>query len=592
MRLSHLLILLVTLSLNLITHSNAGTLIGDIYFSEQPVEEGNTSYGYYDGRALLRNSSDKTRTVTIALNNSRTKQFNVERTITIPPKAEVRVSLPVPPKSNGANRCFSVKVHETGKEKNDIWVKNNSSTHSLYDHSGQGYDFIVLTPLDPDMFLSKLKPKSGTASKSSYRHGAPVWDYSYAKKWDHGINNLSGIWQGLGRFDGIAIKNSELAKASATTKQTITEFILSGGTLMIFGTTSNPLPIHNTKVVDKSDDISIMAYGFGHLILITTDTTKDLEKKTSQRIVRLIEGHTFPVSHPQSSTIHKMLPVVPNVGIPLRSTFILMVIFSLLAGPVLIFVLSRKNRRIWLNWAIPALSIVTSVFLVVYALISEGVTSHVILSGITHLNQIDHMAATLGTHGYYTPFTPERGLEFNTASSLIKCSEYYWRDNSPSRTIDWTHGQNFTRGWISARVPEYFSCRTVERRRERIHFSQGSAPDKLNIINGLGADIESLTIVDHSGKIYKTSNLKAGVSIEITALAKPPRVSGKKLSTLLAENIWYAPTKPTTKIQLDPGTYLAEMNAAPFMNNGISYKKCQLKENSIIHGVWELANDS
>ena len=592
------LLILLLLPLFSAIQAQTSESIGDIRFTTQPVEEGNTSYGYFNGRAVLKNTSDETRTVTIALGDSSAGTFAIERTISIAPLAVINVSLPCPPRNRGGITCFSVKVAETGKEKNNIWIKTNSSSHSLNHYGSSGYNFVVLTPLDADIFISRLKPKItttlSTKGKKLPSPSSTPWDQSSSQKWEHGINHLSKIWQGLARFDGIVLTDKILNGATPTMQQTLSEYLLSGGTLIIFGSTSNPLSIKPTLTVEQSGAISLLRYGFGHLVLLKDESAKSLSPACSKKIADLIERYPFPSSRLQPAAVHKQLLVVPNITIPLRSTFLLMLVFSILAGPVLIIVLRRKNQRIWLNWTIPALSIVTSTILVIYALVSEGVTASVRLSGVTHLNQIDHMAATLGTHGYYSPFIPARGLEFSPSSSIIKFIKFSYRSSAGYKRIDWTHGQNFVHGWIAARVPEYFSCRTVERRRERIQFTKGEAENSLHIVNGLGADIETLTVVDHSGKIYKTANLKAGAAIEIKAGPKEKMSRGSKLPSLLSNSLWNADLKSShgrPEIQLHPGTYLAKLNAAPFMENGLSYKKCTVKANSIIHGVWELSDD-
>jgi len=583
-----LLPLLILLPLCFISFAGSNHMVGDIRFTVLPTEEGNTSRGYLDSRALVENTGNEKRSVTITSGQSR--YLTVKRTITLAPKAKARLSLPCPP-ANGSSQIFSVRVHESGKYKDNIYAGSGSSNHSLYSN---GYAFIVLDPLDPDKFISGLKPKPGSAPGSHRSSsGSSIWNQATSKKWSHGIDQLSRIWQGLARFDGIVMTRTILEGASAQTKQTLSEYILSGGNLIVFDATSNPLSFHSETTPQKKDGISIQACGFGHLILLADSAIDSFTTEHCDAVRDHIQSRKITSSRPQPLEIHRKLPVIDNVTIPLRSTFLLMLVFSIVAGPILIIVLGRKNKRILLNWAIPVLAIATSAVLVIYALISEGITPNVILSGITHLNQIDHMAVTIGTQGYYTPFIPAEGLQFGTTSEIIKYTNRRFMHRDGAKQIEWTHGQNFGRGWISARIPEYFSCRTVERRRERINFTKGDVENTLSIVNGLGTDIEKLIVVDHQGITYKATDIKNGASVELTAEPGKARPSGIALPELLEENIWKAELNGKGKpgfIQLSPGTYQANLSAAPFIENGLNYKSCKIKATSIIHGVWELSD--
>ena len=66
------------------------------------------------------------------------------------------------------------------------------------------------------------------------------------------------------------------------------------------------------------------------------------------------------------------MTIIDDVGVPLRGMFVLMVLFAVVVGPVSMIVLGRKNRRIWLLWTVPTLSVLCSLAVVGTLLFSHG----------------------------------------------------------------------------------------------------------------------------------------------------------------------------------------------------------------------------
>ena len=56
---------------------------------------------------------------------------------------------------------------------------------------------------------------------------------------------------------------------------------------------------------------------------------------------------------------NRAFPVVEDIGVPVRGLLALMFLFALAIGPVNMFVLARKKRKLWLFWTVPVISFVT-----------------------------------------------------------------------------------------------------------------------------------------------------------------------------------------------------------------------------------------
>ncbi|MBC8094764.1 MAG: hypothetical protein H7Y43_03020, partial [Akkermansiaceae bacterium] len=157
--------------------------------------------------------------------------------------------------------------------------------------------------------------------------------------------------------------------------------------------------------------------------------------------------------------------------------------------------------------------------------------------------------------------------------------------------MDWTQGQNLTRGWVSARVPAYFGLRKAETRRERIQI-EGTG-SQTSIVNGLGAPIRSLWLADRSGQIFSATNIPAGQKARLAVFSETPKVTQRLGARALSEKFGFAQSGelPATNAvtYLLPGTYIAELEANPFLENGLGAKakSARTKARSIVYGILE-----
>ena len=76
-----------------------------------------------------------------------------------------------------------------------------------------------------------------------------------------------------------------------------------------------------------------------------------------------------------------------------------------------------------------------------------------------------------------------------------------------ARAVAWDDGQHLSRGWLRARLPAYFIVRKSEPRRERVNLrgqsgGEGQTTPRLEAVNGLGVDLESLSVADATGRVY------------------------------------------------------------------------------------------
>ena len=265
--------------------------------------------------------------------------------------------------------------------------------------------------------------------------------------------------------------------------------------------------------------------GFGRCLAFSSENPAALDPKSIQTLRDTVrEAARYWQGLPgNSGAANAALPVVENLKIPTRGIVIIMLVFIIVIGPVNMIYLNRIKRRTWMLWTIPAISFGSTLLVFAYSLLREGVTPDTRITGLTVLDQPSHRAATIGGMAFYCPLTPSGGLNFDygtEATPLVQTG--YGSGNS--REVDWTQAQHFQRGWVAARVPAHFHLRKSETRRERIQVVNENG--KLQVVNGLGAEIKSLWIADADMNFYQADNVAAGQKAGLIA-AKPPLATEK-----------------------------------------------------------------
>jgi hypothetical protein len=111
---------------------------------------------------------------------------------------------------------------------------------------------------------------------------------------------------------------------------------------------------------------------------------------------------------------------------------------------------------------------------------------------------------------------------------------------------------------------------------------------QLEVVNGLGAPVESLWLADSAGKIFRAYNIDAGQKAKL--------VSGSSRVTdqlgareLLRETTFTAQRNnlaSSAEKYLLPGTYIAELDGNPFIENALaSSSPKRTKSSAVVFGI-------
>jgi hypothetical protein len=260
-----------------------------------------------------------------------------------------------------------------------------------------------------------------------------------------------------------------------------------------------------------------------------------------------------------------------------------------LIGPVNLALLTRRGKRMWLLWTVPAASLLTCAVVVVSVMAGEGLVRFRRIEGLTLLDETTRRATTLGWTGYYCTLTPGDGLRFgaDTEVTPIVSLDLRLRSDS-SRTVHWGDAQHLSLGWVRARLPAYFIVRKSELARERMILRR-TGDGAVEAVNGLGTDLESLWVADRHGRLHVAAEpLAAGAAGRLEPTDETVSAVAGALRDLYRDDLTsrLRRLRQEPERYLRPGTYLAVAPGSPFIEEGLTDVD-RANERAVIYGIAE-----
>ncbi len=552
--------LLIACLLPLLAGAEATLNVGDIKVRGQAVFDQELSHGYAECRFTVENRSpSQAHEVRVDLTGNGSR---ITKTVTAPPNARLAFSMFIPPSRPYMQIEATVDNRQTKKG------------GSLFSRSGYGarkkVSLLASKSINQDDLQKRIEKLRGWKKANQFNNA-----YTLCRT-DLPPQEWSENWLAYSGFDGIVLQRPDIESMPPHVLAALQQYVECGGTLSILG--GGPFPFTG-KTVQQLDS-KTYAVGFGRCFM---HASNDFEKiKLEERVWR--KGFdTFDLNQ-NEAPMNKKFPLVDQMSVPVRGFLLLVTVFALVAGPLTVVLLAKTNRRIWLLWMVPLESAIACGLVLGYSFVSEGITPTVRLAGLTLLDQERHVATTLGWAGYYCPQRPAKGLFFPDDWELLQVKRYNWND---PKKVDWTRGQHLSHGWVQARVPAFFMCRRSAVRRERLEVSVDTE-GQVEVVNGLGADIQSLWLRDANGHFLFAEKIKAGQRVTL----EPDKQGWSThfeilLHRLFTEDFNKAENRLHKNPQhyLVPGSYIAILDGAPFMEHGLGDRKIKLKASGTVYGI-------
>ncbi len=575
------------------------------------------SHGYIEYRFEIANDSPKNgHRVTLTLPPSRRGYGghwgphlrSISKTVEVAPESTVNVSLFQPDVPiNFGNVGVDIDGNSQEREV-QVNVKRNQNMSGRYGYGGGGpvtdSRMSILASADVagsvrgNIYKSAVgepatamggSSTSGIFMEKGSPHDGKHFNYSII----HGIYQADSeafatrSWLGFSPYDGLVLSGRSLDAMAAETRAAVWQYVECGGTLVVAG--KGKLPESWRFAKTKLAGCSAATPGFGKCLVFDNANLAAWSPDDWKLIAQMWSQSRGAWDQITSVTdANANFPVVENLGIPIRGLFTAMFLFVIVIGPLNIFWLSRTNRRLWLLWTVPAISLLTTGLLFTYMGFSEGWHAHVRALAITVLDENSQRASSIGCLGYYSP-TTARGLRFSADTEIsphVQVDHRRYRGGAgPSFTIDWTEDQHLDSGWITPKVPLHMLVRRGEKRLERLSVRRDGG--QIVVVNGLKADIQKLQYADKEGVIYTAEAIPAGAESKLTrsnetVAAKTP-LHDKFGSTTSWRNLAEM-MKTSPNEYLNPGTYIAVLDDLPFLEQGLKDTQSRRMQ-SVVYGI-------
>ena len=257
-----------------------------------------------------------------------------------------------------------------------------------------------------------------------------------------------------------------------------------------------------------------------------------------------------------------LLPIPGIEGVPARAVFFILIVFSVLIGPINYWLLWRARRQVLLVLTTPLISAIFILLLAGYVVAGEGVGVRGRAISFTMLDQARKQAATRASTSLYAAgMAPAGGLRFARDEAVYPLGPT--GDGVRESTgMDLTESQQFIAGVIQARSPTNLETISFRPARERLTFSRDAKG--VTATNGLGVPIRTLIYRSgdavhhlarplHSGQ---TGSLTSGLwrSTDVLPAGLPAGLSSR------FEHLFQ---------HLPDGVYIAIVERSPYWNPGV-----------------------
>jgi hypothetical protein len=550
----------------------------DVSVKVEQVTEARGPSGYSEYRVRIINGSlSKAHRVRVATEGYYDAVKEIGRAVDLAPSSNATISIFRPQSASGGGGWF---VTIDG-QRQSLAAEVDSSRVSAWTSHPQDIAYVLSSRGVENIGLMK-----GAAVIKGFMNSSGEIEVGYLS-YNSPISEWSGNWLAYSGFDAVALTAEELRAAPEAVRSALWRYAECGGSLLIIGAWEIPQQWRSSGV----DSVAANSYfvGFGRVFVIkAADIMRDSDSEWKMIKLGFKDSRLSVKTYYDIANINNEFPVVEKIGIPVRGLFVLMLAFVVVIGPINLIWLARRRKKIWMLWTVPVISIVACLAVTGFALLGEGMSATSRTEAFTILDESSHHATTIGWTAFYAPITPGDGLHFSydaeLAPALPESSRY--GGGVTDRTIDFSNDQHLDSGWIAARVPAYFKFRKSETRRERLTIRiQGG--DSISVVNGLGADIRALWLAGGDGKVYSARGIQAGAEAKLSPANLALIENKDGLRELFATEDWTKKMDEVVAIPqkfLAPGCYLAELDASPFVEEGLKGVKLR-KVHTLVYGV-------
>lgn len=531
--------------------STSHTTKGGVTATDLTLNRANSYNSTTLSRILLENKSTSPRSVSLSWEKIDGDSL-VSTSVALQPSTTSLLDVPIPIENAYAHQ-ISVK-DDTGSKIN---LSCNYSS-SLFDEFLRE---LYATPATKPHVLKEFDSKA-TSSSPKYRNSSSL-DFTlstaFTVPWPADFRAYTS-------FLACLLTADEFSTLPAPSQSALLDYAAAGGTLLLFQSETEPtLPFAFAS--SETNGIHQTSVGLGLVLTTPIASAEHLPEESLDYLhTLLIRGSRKLLRGAyelDESVTQKSEPRVTRTAL----VYALLVLFSILGGPVLLFRLSRRNQRLRILHYLPILSGIFCILLVISFLLANGITPHLALDAVTLLDQRAGRALTRGAITITTPLSLRRPIEIPRSSIL--CTQYDYKNRHTLRTR-LTSTQNIHPSIVRTGIPYQVYTRSIEATHRRLEFIPSESGDT-SVRNLLGATISELTVWDDNGYSYHLTDLAPGATAPL--LQAPTTLS--------------QPVSATLDPLPEKRSYYAILGSdCPFLTDPLPTTKAHRRSHAIVQGLY------
>jgi hypothetical protein len=291
------------------------------------------------------------------------------------------------------------------------------------------------------------------------------------------------------------------------------------------------LPVDPSSTKNQELPFLMLTHVQGRVIAVPNhfENWRSKDWKTLSEAVRL-SGGSFPTFTSIDSNDDANVSI-PGVGEPPLMAFqLLMILFVLLAGPGVYYVLKLSQQMQLFFFVVPVLASISCLALLTYVVIAEGFGSYGRTQTVTWVDHRNQTAVTQARSLYYHGLAPRpyrHGANAIPLECIDAADSKIWKNDGETLVSG---------GLIQPREPHRFVNLSVVRMQKAIRIQPVSDEDtnsqqqSYRISNGLGNRVEYIVFRSDSG-LYKAERIGDGQSV--IANRVDPTSAHRELSKLV-----------------------------------------------------------
>lgn len=282
-------------------------------------------------------------------------------------------------------------------------------------------------------------------------------------------------WQELAILDAIIISKTDSQHLPQEFLKILPNWIAAGGQLVLIGDCA----------IKGFENISEGRYGLGAIIRYKDKIDwADLIPRLNDAFAALCRVQIEEPKFPSDIAALEVINSLKN-GTPFGSLIIILLIFSIIAGPVTIIVLARKNERLKLLWIFPLIATIFSILTIIIILCSKGISPSLYQYAYTVVDEKAGKVITAQNDIIVAPFELRAPLRYS-ANAVLSFANREFNIHKKGAEIFY-NGEEFILNskWIPSLWPATFSTITVKDLNSTPELNAAKPANDLVITNNL-----------------------------------------------------------------------------------------------------------